>query len=76
MGVYHMFMTDRSALITPRMPPCTTSVHIPDSYPIDASFISVSVFSVCCYSRVFISMLLALRLIRVHCLYSDFTTHK
>jgi hypothetical protein len=35
-----MFMTDRSALMTPRMPPWTASVHFPDSYPIDIFHLS------------------------------------
>ena len=36
-----MFMTNRSALMTPPlMPPWTASVHFPDSYPIDVFHLS------------------------------------
>ncbi len=51
-----MFMTDRSALITPpechpRQQAYTFLIRI-----LSTSFISVSIFSVCCYSRVSILM--------------------
>jgi hypothetical protein len=51
-----MFMSDWSALTTPpppRRPPWTASAHFRDfrdSYPIDVSLTTASIFSVCCCS--------------------------
>ncbi len=51
-GIAYVYDWQERSYDPPRMLPWTASLHFPDS----TSFISVSIFSVCCYSRVSISM--------------------
>jgi hypothetical protein len=51
-----MFMTDRSALMTPQNALPGQQAYTFLICILSTSFISVSIFSVCCYSRVSISM--------------------